>query len=63
MSLLDEDVVYTTREAIKYLKISKPTFLKFVRSGKIGAVKVGNVWRVHKSELFRFLNVKERKDT
>jgi excisionase family DNA binding protein len=58
MSLLDKDVVLTTKEAIKYLKISKPTYLKNIRLGKIRAVKVGNCWRVHQSELYRFLNVR-----
>ncbi len=27
MSLMDKDVVLTTKEAIRYLKISKPTYL------------------------------------
>jgi len=58
MSLLDKDVVLTTKEATKYLKISKPTYLKNIRLGKIRAVKVGNCWRVHQSELYRFLNVR-----
>ncbi len=57
MSFLDKDVVLTTREAMKYLKISKPTYLKHIRLGKIRAVKVGNSWRVHQSELHRFLKV------
>jgi excisionase family DNA binding protein len=57
MSLFDKDVVLTTKEAIKYLKISKPTYLKHIRLGKIRAVKVGNSWRVHQSELHRFLKV------
>jgi excisionase family DNA binding protein len=57
MSLLDKDVVLTTKEAIKYLKISKPTYLKHIHLGKIRAVKVGNSWRVHQSELYRFLKV------
>ena len=58
MSLLDKDVVLTTKEAIKYLKISKPTYLKHIRLEKIRAVKVGNSWRVHQFELYRFLNVR-----
>jgi len=58
MSLLDKDVVLTTKEASKYLKISKPTYLKHIHLGKIRAVKVGNSWRVHQSELYRFLNVR-----
>jgi excisionase family DNA binding protein len=57
MSLWDKDVVLTTKEAIKYLKISKPTYLKHIRLGRIRAVKVGNCWRVHQSELYRFLKV------
>jgi len=55
MSLLEKDVVLTTNEAIKYLKISKPTFLKYIRLGKIKAIKAGNGWRVLQSELYRFL--------
>jgi excisionase family DNA binding protein len=57
MSFMDKDVVLTTKEAIKYLKISKPTYLKYIRLGKIRAIKAGNGWRVHQSELHRFLRV------
>jgi len=60
MPLMDKDVVLTTNEAIQYLKISKPTFLKYIHLGRIKAVKAGNGWRVHQSELYRFLNVTER---
>ena len=60
MSFLDKDEVLTTKEAIKYLKISKPTYLKHIHLGNIRAVKVGNSWRVHQSELHRFLKVGER---
>jgi excisionase family DNA binding protein len=60
MSLMDKDVVLTTKEAIAYLKISKPTYLKYINLGKIRAVKVGNGWRVHQSELYRFLRIGER---
>jgi excisionase family DNA binding protein len=60
MPLMDKDVVLTTKEAIKYLKISKPTYLKYIRFGKIKAVKAGSGWRVHQSELYRFLNVREK---
>jgi excisionase family DNA binding protein len=60
MPLMDKDVVLTTNEAIQYLKISKPTYLKYIRLGRIKAVKAGNGWRVHQSELYRFLKVMER---
>jgi excisionase family DNA binding protein len=61
MSLMDKDVVLTTQEAIQYLKISKPTYLKYIRLGRIKAIKAGSGWRVHQSELFRFLKVGESK--
>jgi len=55
IQLLEKDLVLKTDEAIKYLKISKPTFLKYIRLGKIKAIKAGNGWRVLQSELYRFL--------
>ncbi len=55
MSLLEKDLVLTTDEAIDYLKISKPTFLKYIRSGRIKAIKAGKGWRILQSELTRFL--------
>lgn len=55
MSLVEKDVVLTTDEAIEYLKISKPTFLKYIRLGRIKAIKAGKGWRILQSELYRFL--------
>lgn len=55
MTFLENDQVLTTDEAIAYLRISKPTFLKYIRHGKIRAVKAGKGWRVLQSELARFL--------
>jgi excisionase family DNA binding protein len=57
MFLINKDVVLTTREAIQYLRISKPTYLKYIHLGRIRAVKAGNGWRVLQSELYRFLKV------
>ena len=55
MSLIEKDVVLTTDEAIEYLKISKPTFLKYIRLRRIKAIKAGKGWRILQSELNRFL--------
>jgi excisionase family DNA binding protein len=55
MSLTENDLVLTTDEAINYLKISKPTFLKYIRLRKIRAIKAGKGWRILQSELNRFL--------
>ncbi len=55
MSILEKDQVLKTEDAIEYLKISKPTFLKYVHIGRIKATKAGKGWRVLLSELNRFL--------
>ncbi len=55
MYLSAKDEVFTTEEAIQYLRISKPTFLKYIRLGRIRAIKAGKGWRVLNSELVRFL--------
>jgi len=55
MSLTERDTVLTTEEAMEYLRISKPTFLKYIRLGRIRAIKAGKGWRILQSELYRFL--------
>jgi len=55
---MDKDIVLTTKEATHYLKISKPTLLKYIRLGRIKATMAGNGWRIHQSELHRFLKLK-----
>jgi len=50
-----KDEVLTTDEAARYLKISKPTYFKCIRVGKINAIKVGSGWRVLQTELNKFL--------
>ena len=52
----EEDRVLTTEESCQYLRITKPTFFKYIRCGRIRATKAGKGWRVLKSELIRFLN-------
>ncbi len=55
MRVMEKDMVLTSDEAIEYLKISKPTFLKYIRIGRIRAIKAGKGWRILQSELTRFL--------
>ena len=57
MALVEKDAVLTTKEAVEYLRISRPTFLKYIRLGRIRATKAGNGWRIHQSELYLFLKV------
>ncbi len=50
-----EDIVLITQEACDYLRISRPTYVKYLLTGRIKGAKAGNGWRVLKSELERFL--------
>lgn len=49
--------VFTTSEACKYLKISRPMLLKLINEGKIKSIRIGKRgdYRILKSELDRFL--------
>jgi outer membrane receptor for ferrienterochelin and colicins len=62
ISLLNNDVVLTTKEAMEYLKEFKPKFIKYIRSGRIRDTKSGTALRVHRSELNfsnqRYLSIK-----
>ncbi len=55
MLRVEEDTVLITQEACDYLRISRPTYLKYVYMGRIKGTKAGKGWRVLKSELDRFL--------
>jgi len=50
-----EATVLITQEACDYLRISRPTYVKYLLTGRIKGTKAGNGWRVLKSELEQFL--------
>ncbi len=52
---MTDDVVFTTDEAARYLRVSKPTLFKHIHLGKIKAIKVGKNYRFLQSDLYRFL--------
>ena len=45
----------TVSEVAKKLKLHPATIAKYVREGKILALKFGRVWRIKEEELTRFL--------
>jgi excisionase family DNA binding protein len=51
----DNGAIFTTQEACLYLKVSRPTYLKYITAGKIKAQKIGRGWKVIKDELDRFI--------
>ncbi len=50
-----ENEVMTTEEACHYLRISRPTLIKYLHLGLIRGTKAGKGWKILKSELDRFL--------
>ncbi|MCJ7817117.1 MAG: helix-turn-helix domain-containing protein [Candidatus Aenigmarchaeota archaeon] len=50
-----DDKILITQEACDYLRISRPTYLKYIYEGRIKGTKAGKSWKVLKSELDRFL--------
>ncbi len=55
MQNVEKSNVLVTKEACAYLRISRPTYVKYVAMGRIKGTKAGKGWKVLKSELDRFL--------
>lgn len=49
------DNYYTPQEIADRLKVNKMTVYKWIREGKLKAVKIGDLWRIAESELERFI--------
>jgi type IV pilus assembly protein PilB len=54
-----QDDLIDMGEAIALLKTSRPTFYRWLRSGKIKGMKVGRQWRFYRSDIAAFLKGKE----
>jgi len=52
--IMDKEIL-TTREAFKYLRVTRMTIYKLVKNGRIKGAKVGRDYRFLKSELDNFL--------
>lgn len=47
--------ILTPEETAEYLRISKVTLYKLLKSGDVPAKKIGNQWRISKAGLDRIL--------
>ena len=52
------DSLYTLKEAMDYLKISRSTFYKLMSNGDIKGIKIGRVWRFRKEDIESFITRK-----
>ncbi|HTY14062.1 MAG TPA: helix-turn-helix domain-containing protein [Candidatus Omnitrophota bacterium] len=50
--------IYTTKETLHLLKISKSTFLRLIKKGVLSACKVGGQYRVLGKEILELFNPK-----
>jgi excisionase family DNA binding protein len=50
---------YTPQEVADSLKINLRTIYRWIREGKLNAVKVGELWRISETELKRLLEGKK----
>ena len=56
------DKVYTVTEVAKQFSVSRQTILKWIKTGKIKAVKVVKVYRIPKEEIDRLIDKQRKED-
>lgn len=56
MQEINPKEVYTTSEAQSFLKVSKSTFKRFLKSGIIKAFKVGGQYRIWGDEILKLVS-------
>lgn len=49
--------LYTTNEVAEILKVNRRTIFRYIKSGKLKAVKIGQ-WRIKQADLDNFINNK-----
>lgn len=50
----------TVNETAKILRLNTETVARYIREGKISAVKLGRVWRVEEKDLEEFIRERKR---
>lgn len=61
-AVLGLDKILTIPEIAKYLRVSRTTVWRWCNEGKLPAFKVGNTWRIHRSDLEKIVgqNLREQ---
>ena len=52
------DSLFTLKETMEYLKLSRSTLYKLMEKGEIKGVKIGKVWRFKKADIDDFISRK-----
>jgi len=53
--------IMTTKEMAKYLKLHEITICKYVREGKIPAIRIGRSWRFDKEVIDKWIGEGQKK--
>ena len=48
--------ILTAQEAAELLKVHKRTVQNLLKTGELRGTKVGRAWRIHRAEIFRFID-------
>lgn len=51
-------ILLTAREVASLLRVHENTVYLWAKSGKLGALRVGGLWRIRKEDLDKFVNGK-----
>ena len=49
--LTDEFILYNSAEAMEILQITRPTFARYLKTGRLKGYKVGGIWRFTKDDI------------
>lgn len=52
------DSLFTLKEVLELLKVSRSTLYKFMEKGEIKGIKIGKVWRFRKEDIESFITRK-----
>ena len=55
MNYNDYDVL-TAHEAMNYLGIGENSIYRLLKSGELGAFRIGKIWKIPRKELDKFIN-------
>lgn len=50
------DQIYTTEQVAKLLQIHPLTILKYIKQGKLKAIKLGRIYRIREKDFQNFLD-------
>jgi excisionase family DNA binding protein len=51
VQMLQDDVLFTFKEAMAYLRVSRSTLYRLMEAGHLRGCKVGSTWRFYREDL------------